>query len=129
MKILKVTSRTPQSSLRLRQGVEEWGKQRDKQSKSNDKSENGIDLHQTDSAHANSRNYNLRNLTKNVPLLRRTQTDPTNTHVSPVVPSLHPKVTSRVERSDDRKYVCSQATTQRNLIKKTVCYIYSGAKL
>ena len=37
MKILKVTSRTPQSSLRLRLGVEEWGEQRDKQSKSNDK--------------------------------------------------------------------------------------------
>ena len=47
MKILKVTSRTPQkermislappSSPRLRLGVEEWGEQRDKQSKSNDK--------------------------------------------------------------------------------------------
>ena len=37
MKILKVTSRTPQSSLRLRLGVEEWGEQRDNQSKSNDK--------------------------------------------------------------------------------------------
>ena len=37
MKILKVTSRTPQSSLRLRLGLEEWGEQRDKQSKSNDK--------------------------------------------------------------------------------------------
>ena len=37
MKILKVTSRTPQSSLRLRLGVEEWGEQGDKQSKSNDK--------------------------------------------------------------------------------------------
>ena len=122
-------------------------------------------MHQPDPAHATIRNYNLRNSTKNVPLLRHKLTLRTQTYLrssypgcgrrrvaedvsafgqhrkfppharktsgtqGTVVPSFHPKVTFRVERSDDRKCVCSQATTQRNLIKKTVCYIYSGAKL